>query len=543
MLIGILLLICSAATNAHPPGKDLHIPQKYSMKGHFDVVFGSVSQPLEVKTDAATHRQVISFYDGLHSTLVRDTFYAYVYTRKTERSCMSYNAPAFLRPSLTNMLPVLEDFTFVEEVIENGMTLYHYAYEQVLRPSEDYNGTFTYARTDHQDFYCLPLNSVDGKLYCQPRRWEMHGYNQWTGSHFDFYVLSYDAFDIDPLFTDADFATPESCNEKSSATEFCPRSLLEEILTNYHEPRSSDDQEENIRLDPSHTFTVSRTRMSETDFKLFMRARTGLVRKTVEQERIARETQYFYEDIPEHSDTWYYSEENQKRVQFPRQLDWRVRGVITPVKDQAACGSCWSFGAAGTIEGRLNALRWNRGERNAPLLRVSEQSIISCVWNEQNNGCNGGLTYEALTEYINEFSGRIAYEVDSPYLAVESLCNESIFTSDYGRIRGVAHVKEYDIGAMKYALLSGPVSIAVAVTETFSWYSGGVFNDPACGNGIDDLGHAVLLVGWGTDEVAGDYWIVRNSWSNAWGIDGYMYLSMKNNVCGVLTCADYVMIE
>lgn len=328
MLFGILLLICGIAENAHPDGRDLHIPQKYSMKGHFDVVFGSVSQPLEVKMDTAAHRQVISFFDGLHSTLVRDTFYAYVYTRKTGHSCMSYNAPAFLRPALTDMLPALADFSFVEEVVENGMTLYHYAYEQVLRPSEDYNGTFTYSRTDHQDFYCLPLNFVDGKLYCQPRRWEMHGYNQWTGSHFDFYVLSYDAFDIDPLFTDADFSTPESCSGRNSATDFHPRSFIEDIFTNFREPHGSDDQHDNIRLNPSHTFTVSRTRMSETDFELFLRTRTGLVRKTVEQERIARETQYFYEDIPEHSDTWYYSEENQKRVQFPRQLDWRVRGSL-----------------------------------------------------------------------------------------------------------------------------------------------------------------------------------------------------------------------
>lgn len=262
--------------------------KKYSMKGHFDVVFGSVSQPLEVKMDTAAHRQVISFFDGLHSTLVRDTFYAYVYTRKTGHSCMSYNAPAFLRPALTDMLPALADFSFVEEVVENGMTLYHYAYEQVLRPSEDYNGTFTYSRTDHQDFYCLPLNFVDGKLYCQPRRWEMHGYNQWTGSHFDFYVLSYDAFDIDPLFTDADFSTPESCSGRNSATDFHPRSFIEDIFTNFREPHGSDDQHDNIRLNPSHTFTVSRTRMSETDFELFLRTRTGLVRKTVEQERIAR---------------------------------------------------------------------------------------------------------------------------------------------------------------------------------------------------------------------------------------------------------------
>lgn len=29
------------------------------------------------------------------------------------------------------------------------------------------------------------------------------------------------------------------------------------------------------------------------------------------------------------------------------------------------------------------------------------------------------------------------------------------------------------------------------------------------------------------------YWIVRNSWSSTWGEDGYIYLEMAKNTCGL----------
>jgi len=80
---------------------------------------------------------------------------------------------------------------------------------------------------------------------------------------------------------------------------------------------------------------------------------------------------------------------------------------------------------------------------------------------------------------------------------------------------------------MKTALMTyGPLDAAVDVDSAFEAYSGGIFENTNTSCGADPChytptNHAVSLVGW--DDNGGDgYWILRNSWGESWGENGYM---------------------
>jgi C1A family cysteine protease len=68
-------------------------------------------------------------------------------------------------------------------------------------------------------------------------------------------------------------------------------------------------------------------------------------------------------------------------------IDWRNLGVVTPIKDQGNCGSCWSFSSTGGLEGLYKIT-------TGALKSFSEQQLVDCV--TQNSGCHGGQMRKAL---------------------------------------------------------------------------------------------------------------------------------------------------
>ncbi|GAV62387.1 Peptidase_C1 domain-containing protein/Inhibitor_I29 domain-containing protein [Cephalotus follicularis] len=264
------------------------------------------------------------------------------------------------------------------------------------------------------------------------------------------------------------------------------------------------------RLDPSATHGV--TQFSDLTQSEFRRTHLGLKGKLPKDSNTAPILPT--EDLPE-------------------DFDWREKGAVTPPKNQGACGSCWSFSTTGALEGAHFLATGN-------LVSLSEQQLVDCDHECDpedpgtcDSGCDGGMMNSAFEYAIK--AGGLMREEDYPYTATDGK------TCKFDKSKIAASVSNYSVVSLDEDQIAanlvknGPLAVAINA-QFMQTYVKGVSCPYICSK---QLNHAVLLVGYGSAGYAPirlkkkPHWIIKNSWGENWGENGYYKICRGRNICGV----------
>jgi len=212
-------------------------------------------------------------------------------------------------------------------------------------------------------------------------------------------------------------------------------------------------------------------------------------------------------------------------VGAPAAFDWRDKGAVTPVKDQLQCGSCWAFSASEAIESAWIL----KGHATASTINLSPQQIVDCDTIDGVQGCNGGYT-ESAYDYIVQAGGQEQMS-EYPYTGENGKCK---FNAQYidAKISGFINISKDESALSGTLSITGPLSICLDAAHWQDYQSGVMSNRDCCPLLKCQMDHCVQLVGYNT-TASTPYWIVRNSWNTNWGVDGYIWLEMGKNTCGL----------
>jgi len=228
---------------------------------------------------------------------------------------------------------------------------------------------------------------------------------------------------------------------------------------------------------------------------------------------------------------------------FPPDYTWcDVGGVnyCTPSLNQHIpqyCGSCWAHGSVSALGDRIKIARKGKGTD----IQLSVQHMLNCG---NVGSCHGG-SLDGPYQWIHKLSQSgtgISYATSNPYMACsseskEGTCSAGDWTcSALNTARTCGTFGEPCVGLSRYPNATideygsisghaamqkeiynrGPIACTIDAMP-IEKYTGGIAKGFSL---MTD--HVISVVGWGTDKQEGLYWIVRNSWGEYWGEQGYV---------------------
>ena len=202
-------------------------------------------------------------------------------------------------------------------------------------------------------------------------------------------------------------------------------------------------------------------------------------------------------------------------------IDWRE--YCTPIKDQGLCGACTAFGTIGAMEALLNIV-------SSVKVDLSESHLFFCA----DGDCFTGAYMHKVLDRAKDY---ICREECWPYKPYNQPCKlEPCRNWKQGAYRIKAWQYVYDVKRMKQLLQTGPLVGVMKVYQSFMHYKSGVYspveNDAFLGY------HCVTVVGYDDSKGA---WLIRNSWSTDWGMDGYAWI--KYGTCDIDKVMYYIEID
>ncbi|UYL09456.1 C1 family peptidase [Bdellovibrio sp. SKB1291214] len=223
------------------------------------------------------------------------------------------------------------------------------------------------------------------------------------------------------------------------------------------------------------------------------------------------------------TDVEFVMPESPVRAQLPAVLDWRNKdgqNWVSPILDQANCGSCVAFASIGVLETqyKISSLLPSFN------VKFSPQNLFSCGggkcdWGWRPEGAarylqQSGVPDEACMPYSSGSTGEdVACRASCPDTAQRSVKISSYSTPTRG---------SQDLNAVKMALQKGPLVTTLTVYADFMAYAGGVYKHTD-GNYLG--GHAISIVGYDDSKQA---FIIRNSWGEEWGEKGFGYVAYSD---------------
>ena len=238
------------------------------------------------------------------------------------------------------------------------------------------------------------------------------------------------------------------------------------------------------------------------------------------------------------------------KKKIPDEWDWRTCDKVSPVRTQGSCGACAAFSICGAMESQklissspgsnfpnnfnADVLENDENEKGVDSHDLSEAHLYFC----SSRRCDTGSDFVSLFSFAKNTG--VTKEEFFPYASdTFNTCSlkdgfdnsdNITFLDSYTELNGVLAIKESIFN-------NGPVAVGMEVYDDFFHYTGGIYRH--VWGGLAGY-HAVLLIGYGLTKVkqrclgtlrTKKFFIVKNSWSEGWGEDGFFRIAVGE--CGI----------